>query len=56
MDLRRFTENYLRPLTDSALVPLLHALAYNRQFKTLIIHGIKFTDATAVGTINYFFF
>lgn len=66
MDMRRFTEDYLKPLTDISALPLLHALGislfsnlcfltwtgYNRQIKTLKIANLRFQESTFKGLLE----
>eukprot|EP01125_Pyxidicula_operculata_P019052 TRINITY_DN6871_c0_g1_i2.p1 TRINITY_DN6871_c0_g1~~TRINITY_DN6871_c0_g1_i2.p1 ORF type:complete len:1175 (+),score=348.58 TRINITY_DN6871_c0_g1_i2:20-3544(+) len=45
-DLRTYTDEALPPITDSQVLPLLHAIKYNRQFTTLIINNFYFRESS----------
>ena len=52
LNLKKFTDHYIEPLTAKDALPLFHALGFNKYFTTLTIKHFKFTPVTFQGVVD----
>jgi len=52
LDFKKFSFQYLEPMTEKETLPLLHALAYNHYFTKLTIKHFKFEPRSFQGLIE----